>query len=147
MWHWKLQCIAHWLSWVVAVVYCIPRGCVWVGVCVHVCVGVCVCVCPFNYDQNGSGVWTVFTVYSPFEIPADAFFSQTLRNRFLAIYCTILLPSRHANDATFSTLGPYLFICAWDERGNKRLKTSELFKALWFSLFFRIFVIQLRKIW
>ena len=24
----------------------------------------------FNYDLNGLGVWTGFTVYSPFKIPA-----------------------------------------------------------------------------
>jgi hypothetical protein len=66
---WKLSCIAHWLSMVVAVEYCIPRVCececvcvcvwvfvsVWVFVCVCECVWVYVYVCDVCVSEC---VWT-----------------------------------------------------------------------------------------
>ena len=56
------------------------------------CVCVCVCVCAFNYDLNGLGVGTFFAVYSPLEIPADAFCLKlyvTGFQQFIALSCRL----------------------------------------------------------
>jgi len=49
-------------------------------------------VCACNYDPNGLGIWTFFTVYSPFEIPGDAFSLKlyvTGFSQFIALSCRL----------------------------------------------------------